>query len=1019
MVTSTEGQVRKEIRFAVVMYGGVSLAIYMNGIAQELLRLVRSTAERDDGSPLLTGDQLDGTEGVYRRLGQILGGDGEGEESRSSGDDPIPIRTRFVIDVLSGTSAGGINAVFLAKALANGQDMGRLKELWVSEGDIEKLLNDEKSAGWGPPAQEPPRSLLSSQRMFYKLVDAFDGMESTGVDDSGDARTGHSEPDTRSPYVRELDLYVTATDLQGLPVTLRLADRVVEERRHRNVFHFGYGEGEDGRVLRNDFHARNNAFLAFTSRCTSAFPFAFEPMRLSDMDQVLRFVDREWHHGAGIRDPERWREFFPGYSDGEGRDYDVFHRAFADGGYLDNKPFGYATDVLSRRSAGIPVDRKLLYIEPNPEAVSGWSGAEAPPDAIENTVGAFTLARYETIREDLERVVARNRLIERVNTLVEGLEEDVRIGEFGGYKTRETYASLYLDDIIDEPGMGIPYGGYHRLKVGAVTDDLARMVTCAADLDPDSDDFLAIRHLVRAWRNEHFERHRSDDGRRRSENAFLIEYDLLYRLRRLNFLLRKMERARVHPDPSVGDPDAFAEALGKLRENLVQPFVDLRRAREALTSRGADNPLHGPVTRFIQEAGPGRAALQAIIGGHSDDAYRERATSAYQKARPAFEKLAARIATRIGQVTVHASRTCRAVLGEPDSPSGAPSPPLTDAGEALTFARHYYYDFERYDLVTFPVYQTAGIGQEIDPVEVLRISPEDATALLGPEKSNARTKLAGTALMNFGAFLDRGWRVNDLLWGRLDGAERIIAALLPEDERTRDQLIQEAHRAIIAEELDLASHEVGTEMSRALLGRQPARSPEEPFYDQLRRHAARGKNYEEALCRIFRTRYVDSVDRSVDPETAARTMARSTRVTGRMLESMAESRGVSRKPGAWVAKLGTVFWRFVEVAAPDGLLNLLFRHWLTLVYLAELILVVGGILLVMPDVQTFGLIALGLTLLVHLVTSILGRWMGGRLRAGWLRKGVRAVAALVAAAIVALATVGALEVFERIGGLFG
>jgi hypothetical protein len=34
----------QETRFAVVMYGGVSLAIYMNGVAQELLKLVRATA---------------------------------------------------------------------------------------------------------------------------------------------------------------------------------------------------------------------------------------------------------------------------------------------------------------------------------------------------------------------------------------------------------------------------------------------------------------------------------------------------------------------------------------------------------------------------------------------------------------------------------------------------------------------------------------------------------------------------------------------------------------------------------------------------------------------------------------------------------------------------------------------------------------------------------------------------------------------------------------------------------------
>ncbi len=42
---------REEKRFAVVMYGGVSLAIYMNGVAQELYRLVQSTTRNDLWEP--------------------------------------------------------------------------------------------------------------------------------------------------------------------------------------------------------------------------------------------------------------------------------------------------------------------------------------------------------------------------------------------------------------------------------------------------------------------------------------------------------------------------------------------------------------------------------------------------------------------------------------------------------------------------------------------------------------------------------------------------------------------------------------------------------------------------------------------------------------------------------------------------------------------------------------------------------------------------------------------------------
>src|SRR6266496_3744125 len=86
-------EITREIRFAVVMYGGVSLAIYINGIAQELLSMVRSTgaARATAGSPTaLSGvpivrdpndpikkdpqgdEKLQGTERVYRKLSYLL-----------------------------------------------------------------------------------------------------------------------------------------------------------------------------------------------------------------------------------------------------------------------------------------------------------------------------------------------------------------------------------------------------------------------------------------------------------------------------------------------------------------------------------------------------------------------------------------------------------------------------------------------------------------------------------------------------------------------------------------------------------------------------------------------------------------------------------------------------------------------------------------------------------------------------------------------------------------------------------
>jgi hypothetical protein len=86
-------------------------------------------------------------------------------------------------------------------------------------------------------------------------------------------------------------------------------------------------------------------------------------------------------------------------------------------------------------------------------------------------------------------------------------------------------------------------------------------------------------------------------------------------------------------------------------------------------------------------------------------------------------------------------------------------------------------------------------------VEVVRFSPEDVRLLRAPEQKCDRPtteeKLKGVAAGHFGAFFSRDRRENDYLWGRLDGAERLIGLLL--DDPPRD-LCHAAFRAILDEE---------------------------------------------------------------------------------------------------------------------------------------------------------------------------------------------------------------------------
>jgi patatin-related protein len=617
-VTSDPPVFQNEVRFALVLYGGASLAIYIHGVTQEFFHLVRSTAVGANGQLIIGDAELSGTERVYRKLASTAEG---------------TVRTRFLVDIASGTSAGGINAIFLGKAFANGQTLDQVSRLWLDQADAQDLLNRDKL----------PRSVLNSQTMYSELLDALDGMERDGSE--------------RDALQAEMDVFITATDIQGLELPIELADETVFEKRHKNVFHLRFGDGE------NHFTRERNPFLAFTARATSAFPFAFEPAMLQA-------------DGAA--------QFFPDYMNGYAT------RAFGDGGYLNNKPFTHAIQALSQRSTDLPVSRKLMYVEPSPdECVDVESNhPTSPPDFIRNTIDALiTLPREETIREDLQGVIERNQLIERVREITSHVDEDV--GEFIGRVGGAEYQRRTLADEIHDRGPG--YAGYHRLKVRAVTDDLAAMLGqpfCVVD----------------AWRRAHY----SERDPERSESTFLLEYDLGYRERRMRYLLRKLT------DPGVKrELNRIAATLKSLRHTNAKADVTMAEA----------------------------------------------------------------IANRFRAVFIRAAADAEACL-DPDS-------------------RRIFDQFEYYDQIVFPIFYEASVG-EAELCEVFRISPRDATSVVDENApGEKRRKLAGTALFHFGAFLNREWRQNDLMWGRLDAAERIIRCVLPSGSPEANALIHEANLAIV------------------------------------------------------------------------------------------------------------------------------------------------------------------------------------------------------------------------------
>ncbi len=1032
-------KIEREIRFAVVMYGGVSLAIYINGVAQELFQLARATATNSGKAEKLLDENPAGTALVYRQLAQLLSLDpatiqtlekeitGNPKALEKKLAENPTIHVKFVIDTISGTSAGGINGIFLGKALALNQDIEQLKKMWVEEGNILTLINDKESLCnfEGLPKPDKPKSLLNGQRMYCLLVQALDEM---------DPKNPPVNP-LLSGYVDDLDVFVTTTDVNGLPVSLRLSDKQVTEYRYKNVFHFKYRQ-EQPVIVHNDFDKNKNPFLAFAARCTSSFPVAFEPMRLETIGELLKALPKD--HSQGAQGTEgHWRDYFPLYRQSTDN---PAKRPFCDGGYLDNKPFSYAIDMLSKRVPRRPGERKLIYIEPRPEQIKPQS--DMPPNAVDNAFRAVTLAQYETIREDLERVLARNRLVERVERLLSDADKDVsawtRDKKFYEGEGNDKFMHGGIDEMIDFYGPA--YGGYHRLKIGDVTDEINEWLAAALDFDirPEcgqglhSDRLDGLRLLVRAWREKNYSPKK--DGSKPTENIFLNEFDLLFRIRRLRFIVQRIDRLQgslMNPTtaqeklceelritgiwenakttqtwledvlenimPSVlgreqdndipwsqNSQEKVISVLRNLRKNLGFELGKLVKAHNAMRQPKDKNPLYRYI---INSTTWWEQAVDCILHQPTRDQQFEAAKETMETTGSAASFLIFKVIK--DYVCRHHTEATQAIKGvfakQHESSPGWPS-------LAVQLIKLYYDNYQGYDFVSFPVVYATDVGDEIVTTDVIRISPEDATSLVNPQLGDKRQKLAGTAFHNFGAFFEESWRKNDMLWGRLDSAERLITALLPGCPNLAAALLREAHRKILDEYYEPVITGQALEQLASKLA--AGNRVEDPLRDLAAVKAAlRNHPDPDHFINFFKRADGYAVDRKLTPESAAEALSRTATVFGKVLQGIGEQSDSqpTKTLGTWLSRFGSIAWGLVEVATPQSLWRLLNNHVRDILLFFAVVMTGGGWIFGFPDAMKLGWALLGATLVVQLAVWAVSDWLTGRGKTISIVKGLAVV----------------------------
>lgn len=748
---------QKELRIALVCYGGISLAVYMHGVTKELWKLARASRSFHAGEPSSPGSQA-----VYRSLLEHV-------------EKHHGLRLRVLTDIIAGASAGGINGVFLAQAIHSGQSLEPLTKLWLERADVDVLLDPDArmwtrfAKYWAVPivswllsrpgnvvSQSVARETRKEVRAkLSRLVRSrwfeapFGGLGfSRLLAEALDAMTASESTPPLLPRGHPLDLFVTATDFKGHNETVRMhSPPEVEESEHRVSIGFRSSTPGLGGIGLADPHE-----LVFAARATASFPGAFPALQFAEIEKLAAERGTTWES----RDTFAMR-ILPEHS----RRGEESHVSLIDGSVLVNAPFAEAMSVLRDRPAQREIDRRFIYIDPHPDEIGGMTRDDPkPPGWFSVIFGSLSsIPREQPVRDNLDVLARQSREMESLRAIVDSLRPDIEVAVeklFGHtlFLDRPTLRRLTAwrakAQIAAAKRAGFAFDGYAHVKFSGIVGDLARTIHTAAQ-GAGASEVETVERIL----NQHLRTLGLDTlsaprgGASAAAIAFFREHDLQHRVRRLRQLARRLTQD-WDGDPLVSDED---------REE----------ARDAI--------YRALAIYFEREMG-------TCMG-------------------PVFSEMAANVANNPGTVLAHIA-ACRGLkdcdLKADEIMAEALAKMPVPLRRKVLLA---YLGFPFYDTVTLPLLRDDNLG-EFDPVKVDRISPEDCHSI---RTGGAAACLRGVEFYNFGAFFSRTYRENDYLWGRLHGAERMIdmvASALPEGQTIEAKELAkfkcEAFLAILDEE---------------------------------------------------------------------------------------------------------------------------------------------------------------------------------------------------------------------------
>lgn len=736
----------KELRLGVVLTGGISLAIYMHGVSKELLKLTRASRAFHD----------------RRETGGLVPDEFSDHTTRGGIDtEPIyfdllrsfapELDLRVVIDVIAGASAGGVTGVFLARALAHDFDLETHRAMWLENADILKLIDEDASAGrWGKIYLTPIVRLLMRGRLGKiapepetrsKLIafirsrwfkPPFSGTRFSAwlLDACATMSEGAQKGNSLLPEGHELKLSVTVTDFHGHLNRVPVHDPpVIEELDHRHVFTFNYCKMPGDAAPVSDFDDDNVPGLVFAARATSCFPGAFPPAALVELDDLLTARGEDWEGRenfvttklGNILDDDRPAE-------------DV---RLIDGSVVSDKPFGAAIAAVTRQPASREVTRRLIYVQPFSSDALAPEDKEEPGFFRTILSSLAEIPRNDPITDELQRVENFNRrmrligqVVRQCQPLVSPFVDDILPDDRGWRPTAGEIAKL-RDQANTQAGekSGYAFNSYFHLKLLAVARHLKRLV--AERAWPDHAWFppehqpawlsAMARYGIGVTQEGDESALTSIAGEREIE--FLKIFDVDFRIRRLRFVIRRLNELYT-----LATSDRELEAdIDKLDEVKATLYGLLEETQRRWRPEFYHDELPEPDRRGDA------AALGALVETIGD-------------------------AMDLGALDAQIDDVFSVMM-------------LNYVPERLRrelFAA--YIGFSFFDVLTLPMLQPGDLN-EYEEILIDRISPADADAI---RTGGARAMLKGLTLRRFGGFFNRAYRENDYLWGRLNGADRLV-----------------------------------------------------------------------------------------------------------------------------------------------------------------------------------------------------------------------------------------------------